>query len=132
MATVTTTQPHRLPVGGFQYALGAQNNSQLLVRISDVVGVEADKYNFNPTSNMVLRQDDEPGANFGQYHLLSVGSQPITVTSPTQFTYVLNGTPTNTSVNVSNAKVKWGEMLCDATFSQCDSAYYRHYYPVSN
>ncbi len=122
VATVTTTIPHRLPVvgGALPYPAFFSGN-KLRVRIQGVTGAEAIQYNFDPTSNRVAKTKN------GTNYILPVGSQEITILNATQFTYVLNGTPSNTTVDVSGALVRWGEELCRIG-EFCPIAYSDFYY----
>lgn len=132
-ATITTTTPHRLTnailvtQGGAPFTLKG--------RISGITGPEADKFNFDATSPSVLRPFNDMYEG-PMSAVISVGSQPLTIVSPTQISYTLNSAPSSGAIasglTLTNAKLQWGESLCQLGERGCVPSYYKHYYPVGN
>lgn len=128
-ATVTTSQPHRLSAATMTNIGGAAFT--LKGRISGITGTEAEKFNFDPTAPLVLRPWSDPYTG-PQTAVIGVGSQPLTVINATQLTYTLNSAPTDnnvaTGLNLTNAKLQWGESLCNLGENGCVADYYNFYY----
>lgn len=125
VATITTAVPHHIPVGTLD-SLQFSNTAggHLLGRISGVTGTDAAAYNFNVASLTVF--DTFASVN----RLRSVGTQPLTATDATHFTYTLSYTPT-VPINgaVTGVLLQWGEKLCQLS-EQCPADYYNTYYPL--
>lgn len=120
VGTAVTVNPHQLKIG----------LNTLRARISGVSGTDAAAYNF------IRSQVEAPLSLTTPKKLMPFGSQLINVTGANTFTYTLNSTPTDTSktdVELTGAKVQWGEGLC-FSFEEgsCSIAYNAFYYPMSN
>lgn len=126
VATITTAVPHLLKVslgnGDYPEFLGNNAGTKLRGRISGVTGTSAASYNFD------VAKVTNTYAPTGFTSIAPIGTQNLKILNATQIEYTLNSTPASTVVNVTNAKLQWGEYLCGLTESCGKNQAYSDYY----
>lgn len=125
-AIITAENPHKLqvsnPDGTYPYIPQPSTDQRLLGLVSGVTGVDAAAYNYDPNKISAKMQVD------GRSEVAPHGVQPFKILNATQIEYTLNYTPTNTTVNVSNAIAQWGESFCTLEDTRCNTEYSEYYY----
>lgn len=123
IATITTAIPHKLrisnPDGDYPYLIGG--GTALYGYISGITGTDAAAYNGDLNKNSYR---DINGVSIMAPH----GVQALKIINENTIEYTLNYTPSNTTVNVTNAKIQWGEFLCGLEDGRCDLTGYSDYY----
>lgn len=126
VATITTAQPHHLPIGVVNYNPPSDGaGGKFLGRITGVTSTDAAAYNFIPDDPLVKLLNVRTNI----VETLSVGTQKLTVTDATHITYNLNYFAATTTASGANMKLQWTEGLCQPN-DYCPSDYFKFYYPT--